>query len=101
MLAIVEQTLNTAGFALVSVSFACFGFAMLGFSRRLGWVGLSAGVCTALGQVPGLEVAFSLANLAFVAWYVGLAVTLRRTGPAVAGVSGEEASRAAAQGSLQ
>ena len=102
LLAILEQTLNTAGFALVSVSFACFGLAMLrGFSRWLGWVGLAAGVCTAVGQVPGLDVVFVLANLAFVAWYIGLAVTLRRAGPAGAGVSGEAVSRAAAQGSLQ
>lgn len=102
LLAIVEQTINTAGFALVSVSFACFGFAMLrGFSRWLGWVGLAAGVCTAVGQVPGLGAVFLLANLAFVAWYLGLAMTLRRTGPADAAVSDEAASRAAAQGSLQ
>jgi hypothetical protein len=100
LLAILEQTLNTAGFALVSVSFTCFGFAMLrGFSRWLGWVGLVAGVCTALGQYPGLEPAFALANLAFIAWYVGLVVTLRRTTPSGTGVSGEAASRAAAQGS--
>ncbi len=100
LLAIVEQTLNTAGFALVSVSFTCFGFAMLrGSSRWLGWVGLVAGACTAVGQVPGFEGAFALANVAFIAWYVGLAMTLRRTSPA--GVSGVAASRAAAQGSLQ
>ena len=102
LLAIVEQTLNTAGFALVSVSFACFGLAMVrGFSRWLGWVGLAAGVCTAIGQVPGLDAVFLLANLAFIAWYVGLAATLGRTGPTVAGVSGGAASRAAAQGPLQ
>jgi len=102
LLGILEQTLNTAGFALVSVSFACFGFAMLrGFSRWLGWVGLAAGVCTAIGQVPGLEVVFLLANATFVAWYVGLAVTLRNSTSARARVSGGAASRAAAQGSLQ
>jgi len=102
LLAIVEQTLNTAGFALVSVSFAGFGLAMMrGFSRWLGWVGVAAAVCTAFGQVPGLDWVFLLANLAFVAWYIGLAVTLRRAGPTVADVSGEAASRAAAQGSLQ
>ena len=101
LLAILEQTLNTAGFVLVGVSFACFGLAMLrGFSRWLGWVGLAAGVCTAVGQLPGLDAVFLLANLTFVAWYVGSAVTLQRAGSAGAGVSGGAASRAAARGSL-
>ena len=102
LLAIVEQTLNTAGFVLVSVSFACFGVAMLrGFSRWLGWVGLAAGVCTAVGQLPGLDAVFLLANLTFVAWYVGLAITLQRSGPGGPGVTGAAASRAAGQGSLR
>ena len=101
LLAIVEQTLNTAGFVLVSVSFACFGVAMVrGFSRWLGWVGLAAGVCTAVGQLPGLDAVFLLANLTFVAWYVGLAITLQRSGPGGPGVTGAAASRAAARGSL-
>ena len=101
LLSIVEQALNTAGFALVSVSFTCFGFAMLGgFSRWLGWVGLVAGACTAVGQVPGLEAVFTIANLAFVAWYVGLAVTLRSATPVVDEVSGGAASRVVARGSL-
>ena len=101
LLSIVEQTLNTAGFELVGVSFTCFGIAMLGgFSRWLGWVGLFAGACTAVGQVPGLEAVFTIANLAFVAWYVGLAVTLRSTRPIVDEVSDGAASLVVAQGSL-
>lgn len=83
-LAVLEQTLNTAGFALVSVSFAAFGLTMLrGFVRWLGWVGLVAGVTTAVGQLPGLDVVFLIANAAFIAWYVGLIVALRegRGGP--------------------
>lgn len=78
VLAILEQNLNTAGFALVSVAFACFGIAMIQDLRRwLGWVGIAAGICTALGQLPGLEPAFYVANLAYVAWYLGLVRHLR------------------------
>lgn len=78
LFSILEQTLNTAGFILVSVSFCCFGIAMLnGFHRWLGIVGIVAGASTGLGQLPGLEPVFAAANLAFIAWYVGLAVHLR------------------------
>lgn len=78
LIAVVENTFNTAGFALVSVSFTCFGFAMLtGFRRWLGIVGVIAGVATALGQLPGWDAVFAIANLAFVAWYIGLIVGLR------------------------
>jgi hypothetical protein len=81
LLAILEPTLNTAGFVLVSVSFTCFGLAMLGGrSRWLGVVGLLAGTATAVGQLPGLEGVFYAANIAFAAWYVGLVITLRRPG---------------------
>ncbi|MGV8910195.1 MAG: hypothetical protein ACOH1Y_14535 [Propionicimonas sp.] len=78
LLAVLEQVLNTSGFVLVSVSFAAFGLLMLRGSRRwLGWVGLLAGGCTAIGQLPGLSLAFALANVAFFGWYVGLVISLR------------------------
>jgi hypothetical protein len=82
VLAALEQVLNASGFVLVSVSFVAFGVLMLrGFSRWLGWVGLLAGGCTAIGQLPGLSLVFYLANVAFLAWYVGLAITLRNPEP--------------------
>jgi hypothetical protein len=83
-LVVLEQGVNTAGFALVSVSFACFGLAMLrGRDGWLGVVGIAAGATTGLGQLPGLEPVFYLANVLFVAWYVGLALTLGKRRRAV------------------
>jgi hypothetical protein len=79
VLDVLDATLNTAGFLLVSVSFACFGLLMRrGFSRVLGTVALGAGVCTFTGQFPGLAPLFYLANLGFLWWYLGLAVRFLR-----------------------
>lgn len=70
---VLDATFNTAGFVLVSVSFTCFGLLMLrGFSRRLGWVAIVAGVFTLLGQIPMLAPTFLVANVAYIAWYVGI-----------------------------
>ena len=68
-----DTTINTAGFVLVSVSFTCFGLLMLrGFSRPIGWIAIVAGVFTLLGQVPALAPLFMVANVAYLAWYVGI-----------------------------
>jgi hypothetical protein len=73
VLAVLDTTLNTAGFVLVSVSFTCFGLLMLrGFSRPIGWIAIVAGVFTLLGQIPTLAPLFMVANAAYVAWYVGI-----------------------------
>jgi len=73
VLDVLDTTINTAGFVLVSVSFTCFGLLMLrGFSRPIGWVALVAGVFTMLGQVPVLAPLFMVANVAYIAWYVGI-----------------------------
>jgi Domain of unknown function (DUF4386) len=73
VLGVLDTTLNTAGFVLVSVSFTCFGLLMLrGFSRPIGWVAIVAGVFTLLGQIPGLAPLFMVANIAYIAWYVGI-----------------------------
>ncbi len=79
VLDLLQQTLNTAGFCLVAVSFTCFGvlFRRAG-SRALGAAAMLAGVLTGIGQIPPLQPAFYLANLAFIAWYAGLIVTFRR-----------------------
>ncbi|MEI2731337.1 MAG: hypothetical protein V9G08_04915 [Dermatophilaceae bacterium] len=76
---LLQVTLNTAGFLLISVSFAAFGvlFVRAG-SPRLGGVAVAAGVLTAVGQLPGLQVLFYVANAAFLAWYAALAVTFGR-----------------------
>ena len=73
VLDVLDTTVNTAGFVLVSVSFTCFGVLMLrGFSRPLGWIAIVAGVFTLLGQIPTLTPLFMVANIAYIAWYVGV-----------------------------
>ena len=73
VLDVLDTTINTAGFVLVSVSFTCFGLLMLrGFSRPIGWVAIVAGVFTLLGQIPTLAPLFLVANVAYIAWYVGI-----------------------------
>jgi hypothetical protein len=73
VLGVLDTTLNTAGFVLVSVSFTCFGLLMLrGFSRPIGWIAIVAGVFTLLGQIPLLAPLFMVANAAYIAWYVGI-----------------------------
>ena len=73
VLDVLDTTINTAGFVLVSVSFTCFGILMLrGFSRPIGWVAIVAGVFTLLGQIPTLAPLFMVANVAYIAWYVGI-----------------------------
>jgi hypothetical protein len=73
VLNVLDTTINTAGFLLVSVSFTCFGLLMLrGFSRPIGWVAIVAGVFTLLGQIPFLAPLFMVANVAYIAWYVGI-----------------------------
>jgi hypothetical protein len=73
VLGVLDTTVNTAGFMLVSVSFSCFGLLMLrGFSRAIGWVAIVAGVFTLLGQIPALAPLFMVANVAYVAWYIAI-----------------------------
>jgi Domain of unknown function (DUF4386) len=73
VLEVLDTTINTAGFVLVGVSFTCFGLLMLrGFSRPIGWIAIVAGSFTLLGQVPMLAPLFMVANVAYVAWYVGV-----------------------------
>jgi hypothetical protein len=73
VLNVLDTTVNTAGFLLVSVSFTCFGLLMLrGFSRPLGWIAMVAGVFTLVGQIPALAPLFMIANVAYIAWYVGI-----------------------------
>jgi hypothetical protein len=73
VLGVLDTTINTAGFLLVSVSFTCFGLLMLrGFSRPIGCVAIVAGVFTLLGQIPTLAPLFLVANVAYIAWYVGI-----------------------------
>jgi hypothetical protein len=77
---VLDLTLNTAGFLLVSVSFVTFGVLLLRDGQRmLGVVGCVAGVCTAVGQLPVLSPVFLVANLAFVLWYAALARLFART----------------------
>jgi len=73
VLDVLDTTINTAGFLLVSVSFTCFGLLMLrGFSRPIGWIAIVAGVFTLLGQIPPLQPLFMVANAAYIAWYVAI-----------------------------
>ena len=73
VLGVLDTTINTAGFLLVSVSFTCFGLLMLrAFSRPIGWIAIVAGVFTLLGQIPTLAPLFMVANVAYIAWYVGI-----------------------------
>ena len=73
VLNVLDTTVNTAGFLLVSVSFTCFGLLMLrGFSRPIGWIAIVAGTFTLLGQIPTLAPLFMVANVAYIAWYVGI-----------------------------
>lgn len=73
VLGVLDTTFNTAGFVLVSVSFTCFGLLMLrGFSRPIGWIAIVAGGFTLLGQIPTLASLFMVANVAYIAWYVGI-----------------------------
>jgi Domain of unknown function (DUF4386) len=70
---VLDTTVNTAGFLMVSVSFTCFGLLMLrGFSRPIGWIAIVAGVFTLLGQIPALAPLFLVANVAYIGWYVGV-----------------------------
>jgi len=71
---VLDTTINTAGFLLVSVSLTCFGLLMLrGFSRAMGWIAIVAGAFTLAGQIPALAPLFMVANVAYIAWYVGIA----------------------------
>lgn len=73
VLDVLDTTFNTTGFVLVSVSFTCFGLLMLrGFSRPIGWIAIVAGLFTLLGQLPLLAPLFIVANVAYIAWYVGI-----------------------------
>jgi hypothetical protein len=73
VLDVLDTTFNTAGFVLVSVSFTCFGLLMLrGLSRLTGWIAIVAGVFTLLGQIPAVAPLFMVANVAYIAWYVGI-----------------------------
>jgi Domain of unknown function (DUF4386) len=73
VLSVLDTTVNTAGFVLVSISFTCFGLLMLrGFSRPIGWIAIVAGVFTLAGQIPPLTPLFMVANVAYIAWYVGI-----------------------------
>ena len=73
VLGVLDTTINTAGFVLVSISFTCFGLLMLrGFSRPIGWIAIAAGVFTLAGQIPPLTPLFMVANVAYIAWYVGI-----------------------------
>lgn len=73
VLDVLDTTVNTAGFVVVSVSFTCFGLLMLrGFSRPIGWIAVVAGVSTLLGQLPPLAPLFMVANVAYIAWYIGI-----------------------------
>jgi hypothetical protein len=82
VLDVLDTTINTAGFLLVSVSFTCFGLLMMrGFSRPLGCIAMVAGLFTLLGQIPVLAPLFMVANVAYIAWYVGIARRFWRSGP--------------------
>ena len=73
VLSVLDTTVNTAGFVLVSLSFTCFGLLMLrGFSRPIGWIAIVAGAFTLAGQVPTLAPLFMVANVAYIGWYVGI-----------------------------
>ena len=73
VLGVLDTTINTAGFVLVSISFTCFGLLMLrGFSRPIGSIAIVAGVFTLAGQIPPLAPLFMVANVAYIAWYVGI-----------------------------
>jgi|GEM_PF-1503086 len=73
VLSVLDTTVNMAGFVLVSISFTCFGLLMLrGFSRPIGWIAIVAGVFTLAGQIPSLTALFIVANVAYIAWYVGI-----------------------------
>ena len=73
VLDVLDTTFNSDGFVLVSVSFTCFGLLMLrGFSRPIGWIAIVAGLFTLLGQLPLLAPLFMVANVAYIAWYVGI-----------------------------
>ena len=79
VLSVLDTTINTAGFVLVSISFTCFGLLMLrGFSRPIGWIAIVAGICTLAGQIPPLTPLFMVANVAYIAWYVGIGRRFRR-----------------------
>ncbi|MFS8070540.1 MAG: hypothetical protein ACMG6S_29600, partial [Byssovorax sp.] len=43
-----------------------------GFSRPIGWIAIVAGAFTLLGQIPPLAPLFMVANVAYIAWYVGI-----------------------------
>jgi hypothetical protein len=43
-----------------------------GFSRPIGWIAIVAGAFTLLGQIPTLAPLFMVANVAYIAWYVGI-----------------------------
>ena len=78
---LLEHTVNTDGFLIVSVSFASFGVLFWRYGVRwLGLIAIATGVLTGLGQVPALGVLFMGANAGFIAWYVGLFLHFRRTG---------------------
>jgi hypothetical protein len=79
VLDVLDTTINTAGFLLVSVSFTSFGLLMLrGFSRPIGLIAIVAGLFTLLGQIPPLSPLFMVANVAYIGWYVGIGCRFRR-----------------------
>lgn len=75
-----ESTFSTAGFLLVGVSFLLFGFSILRgeFPKWIGWVAITAGVFSILGQISVLAMLFMVANLAYLLWYIGLAACFGR-----------------------
>ena len=74
-----ESVFFTSGFLLVGASFIFFGVAMLkgGFSKWIGWIGIAAGVASIVGQIPSLSLAFLVANLLYLAWYIGIGARFR------------------------
>ena len=79
-LTFLESTFSTAGFLLVGVSFLLFGFSILRgtFGKWIGWVAITAGVFSILGQISVLAMLFMVANLAYLLWYIGLAARFSR-----------------------
>jgi len=67
------RTRHTAG----GVRARCSGSAFpAGVARQarwaIGWIAIVAGVFTLLGQVPALQPLFMVANIAYIAWYIGI-----------------------------
>jgi hypothetical protein len=71
-----ETTFSSAGFLLVGPSFVFFGIALLksGFSKWLGWVGITGGILTVVGLIPPLAMLSLAANLLYLVWYILIGV---------------------------